>query len=153
MRRVRGKNSKPELLVRSHLHTNGFRFRLHNRKLPGTPDIVLPRYRTVILVHGCFWHRHENCRYTTTPSTNTQFWVDKFKRNVERDKENIKALNDAGYEVFVLWECELKTMKALAELVDSLDGKRREFRLKESVVSESCRVVNGSSHACDTRVV
>ena len=138
MRRIRSKNSKPELLVRSHLHAKGFRFRLHNRKLPGTPDIVLPRYRTVILVHGCFWHRHLNCRYSTTPETNAQFWEAKFKRNVERDKQNIEELEHAGYEVIVLWECELKTKEVLTSLVDSLDEKRRAFRLKESLKADTC---------------
>lgn len=134
MQSIRSTNSKAEILVRSALHANGFRFRVHNKKLPGTPDIVLAKYQTVILVHGCFWHRHENCRHSSIPKTNTEFWIDKFERNAQRDRKNLKELTDAGYEVIVLWECELKTSTKLEETLDRLDGKRREFQLKSSVV-------------------
>ena len=133
MQSIRSTNSKAEVRVRSVLHANGFRFRIHNKKLPGTPDIVLSKYRTVILVHGCFWHRHKNCRHSSLPKTNTKFWAEKFERNVERDRKNLKELNDAGYEVIVLWECELKSPTKLEETVNRLDEKRREFQLRASV--------------------
>lgn len=108
MSRIGGRNTKPELLLRSKLHREGFRFRLHARELPGRPDIVLPRYRTAIFVHGCFWHRHSGCRNATMPSTRREFWADKFEGNVERDNRNQEALRQAGWTVEVVWECELK---------------------------------------------
>jgi DNA mismatch endonuclease (patch repair protein) len=106
MSRIGSRNTKPEL--RSMLHRQGFRFRLHARKLQGHPDIVLPKYRSVIFVHGCFWHRHPGCRNATTPSTRPEFWAEKFERNVERDAHNCAALEAAGWNVFVVWECDLK---------------------------------------------
>ncbi|MCY4143757.1 MAG: DNA mismatch endonuclease Vsr [Gammaproteobacteria bacterium] len=124
MGRIRSKNSKPELLVRRFLHANGFRFRLHNRNLPGTPDIVLPRYQTVILVHGCFWHRHDNCPYASIPSSNREYWINKFKNNKERDKRNLKDLRKAGFDVIVIWECELNSTNALSSLLNRLRRKR-----------------------------
>ena len=133
MQSIRSTNSKAEVLVRSVLHAHGFRFRIHNKKLPGTPDIVLAKYRTVILVHGCFWHRHKNCPHSSTPKSNTEFWKEKFERNVERDRRNLRELEDAGYEVIVLWECEIKATKKLEEAVSRLDEKRREYQLKSSV--------------------
>ena len=134
MQSIRSTNSKAEILVRSVLHANGFRFRIHSKRLPGTPDIVLAKYQTVILVHGCFWHRHRNCRYSSIPKTNTEFWTSKFERNIQRDRKNLKELTEAGYEVIVLWECELKTSAKLEETIGKLDVKRREFELKSSVV-------------------
>ncbi|NJB75358.1 very short patch repair endonuclease [Thalassospira tepidiphila] len=108
MSRIRSRDTKPELLLRSMLHRAGLRFRLHRRDLPGSPDIVLPKYSTVIFVHGCYWHRHKGCKKTTTPSTRTSFWEAKFARNVERDEHNILALKAAGWQPLVVWECELK---------------------------------------------
>lgn len=108
MSRIGSRNTKPELQLRSMLHREGFRFRLHARKLPGRPDIVLQKYRSVIFVHGCFWHRHAGCGNATTPSTRPEFWVEKFERNVERDAQNCAALEAAGWNVFVVWECELQ---------------------------------------------
>lgn len=108
MSRIRSRDTKPELLLRSMLHRAGLRFRLHRRDLPGSPDIVLPKYSTVIFVHGCDWHRHKGCKKTTTPSTRTNFWEAKFARNVERDEHNILALKAAGWQPLVVWECELK---------------------------------------------
>ncbi|MDX2261284.1 MAG: DNA mismatch endonuclease Vsr [Gemmatimonadales bacterium] len=102
---IRGKNTNPERIVRSHLHRAGFRFRLHPVDLPGRPDIVLPRWGVVILVHGCFWHRHHGCRYAATPKTNREFWVSKFRANVARDASNIAALRRLGWRVIVVWEC------------------------------------------------
>lgn len=108
MSRIKGRNTKPELAVRSFLHKQGFRFRLHPKNLPGCPDIVLPKYRTVIFVHGCFWHRHKGCLNASTPKTRTEFWEAKFKGNIERDKKNKEELSAAGWKVIITWECELK---------------------------------------------
>lgn len=105
---IRGKDTKPEILLRKQLHARGFRFRLHDRKLPGNPDLVLRKYNAVIFVHGCFWHRHEGCRYSTTPATRPEFWAEKFAGNVERDKRNIEALRKTGWRVAVVWECGLR---------------------------------------------
>lgn len=107
MSRIGGRDTSPEVTLRSALHRAGLRFRLHVKDLPGRPDIVLPRRRLVIFVHGCFWHRHPGCRFTTTPATNTEFWKTKFARNVERDADNIAAVRAAGWAVFVAWECEI----------------------------------------------
>jgi DNA mismatch endonuclease (patch repair protein) len=101
------RNTKPERIVRSYLHRQGFRFALHGRQLPGRPDIVLPRFNAVIMVHGCFWHRHHGCRFATTPSSNKAFWTAKFAENVARDRRNIRDLRGAGWRTFVLWECAL----------------------------------------------
>lgn len=108
MSRIRGKDTKPELIVRSALFKQGFRFRLHRRDLPGSPDIVLPKYKTVVLVHGCFWHRHENCRYAYMPKSRIDFWREKFEGTIERDKVNNAKLEDLGWLVVVVWECEVK---------------------------------------------
>ena len=109
MSRIRSKDTKPELVVRRHLHALGFRFRLHTAKLPGHPDIVLPKWHTVIFINGCFWHRHEGCRLATMPKSNVEFWETKFARNVARDARELEALAAAGWRVIVLWECEVKT--------------------------------------------
>lgn len=111
---IRGKNTNPEIKVRKALHAQGFRYRLHVADLPGRPDIVLPRYRAVVLVHGCFWHRHEGCRYATTPATRADFWSEKFRRNVERDEQAERALRDLGWRVATLWECDIKQFDAEA---------------------------------------
>ncbi len=108
MSRIRGRDTGPELRLRSLLHRAGFRFRLHAKDLPGKPDIVLPKYHTVIFVHGCFWHRHKGCRNATTPSTRAEFWQAKFDGNVDRDNRNRAALETAGWTVMTVWECELK---------------------------------------------
>lgn len=106
MSRIRSTDTKPELLVRSFLHRNGFRFRLHVKDLPGHPDIVLPKYKTVIEVRGCFWHRHRGCKYATMPSSNTEYWQAKFKQNIKRDKQHARELKALGWTVIVIWECE-----------------------------------------------
>lgn len=108
MSRIRGRDTAPEMLLRSLLHRAGFRFRLHARQLPGRPDVVLPRYRAAIFVHGCFWHRHPGCRNATTPTTRREFWQEKFDDNVSRDVRNRIALEAAGWTVHTVWECELK---------------------------------------------
>lgn len=108
MSRIRSKNTSPEIVVRSYLHNQGYRFRLHKKDLPGKPDIVLTKYKTIVEIRGCFWHRHEGCKETTTPKTNTEFWLKKFEGNVERDRKNDKLLSDMGWQVIVIWECEVK---------------------------------------------
>lgn len=109
MSRIRGKDTKPELVVRSMLHRMGLRFRLHRKDLPGKPDIVLPKYRTVIFVHGCFWHRHRSCRFAYTPKTRQEFWQQKFVGTVERDKKKAKQLRRLGWRVLTVWECETRS--------------------------------------------
>jgi DNA mismatch endonuclease (patch repair protein) len=106
MGKVRQKGTAPELIVRRRLHQNGFRFRLHRRTLPGTPDIVLPGRKIAVFVNGCFWHRHEHCSRSTTPKRNAEFWNDKFERNKDRDRDNYARLADLGWSVFIVWECE-----------------------------------------------
>lgn len=106
---IKGANTKPELALRRALHARGLRFRLHDKKLPGKPDIVLPRYRAVIFVHGCFWHRHEGCRYATMPSTRREFWEAKFAANVARDRRDLERLSALGWRSLVVWECDLRT--------------------------------------------
>jgi DNA mismatch endonuclease (patch repair protein) len=113
MSRIRGRNTKPELAVRSLLHRLGYRFRIHVRDLPGWPDIVLPRYRLVVLVHGCFWHRHANCRFCYVPKTRVNFWRKKFEGNIRRDREVQLALKKIGWRVMVVWECELRDVQRL----------------------------------------
>ncbi|KIN13895.1 hypothetical protein RO22_17850 [Halomonas sp. KHS3] len=108
MSRIQGKNTKPEMAVRSYLHGQGFRFRLHRTDLPGKPDLVLPRYRLVIFVHGCFWHRHRGCFYATSPATRKEFWRNKLEGNVSRDYRQQKELIELGWRVLVIWECGIR---------------------------------------------
>ena len=108
MSRIKSKDTTPERIVRSFLHRNGFRFRLHVKDLSGKPDIVLPKYKTVIEVRGCYWHRHEGCKDATMPSTNTEFWQKKFAENVARDKRTEQELKKLGWNVIVVWECEIE---------------------------------------------
>lgn len=124
MSQIKGRNTRPELRLRSLLHRAGFRFRLHAKQLPGRPDVVLPKYRTAIFVHGCFWHRHPGCRSTTTPSTRREFWQEKFDGNVRRDARNRAALEATGWTVVTVWECELKTDAegVVRRLADKLRG-------------------------------
>jgi DNA mismatch endonuclease, patch repair protein len=109
---IRAKNTKPELLLRRALHRSGYRFRLHDKRLPGRPDLVFPKFRAVLLVHGCYWHRHEGCWLATTPATNSEFWRAKFEGNVERDARTCASLFSAGWRVGVVWECATRTMPA-----------------------------------------
>lgn len=108
MSAIRGRDTGPERILRSALHRLGLRFRLHHRGLPGRPDLVLPRHRAAVFVHGCFWHRHAGCRFTTHPGTRPEFWTAKFTANVERDCRNETALIEAGWRVAVVWECALR---------------------------------------------
>ncbi len=109
MSKIRSQNTKPEKLVRSLLFKSGFRFRIHKKDLPGKPDIVLPKYKTVIFVHGCFWHFHKDCKEGRIPNTNSKFWMEKLSKNIERDANHIINLKLLGWRVIVIWECELKT--------------------------------------------
>lgn len=115
MSRIRGKDTTPEMAVRSLLHGLGYRFRLHYKNLPGHPDIVLPKYRTVILVHGCYWHRHKGCRFAYTPKTRTDFWRRKFEENIKRDSQTKRRLRNLGWRIITIWECEIRGMETLAE--------------------------------------
>ncbi|WP_081078021.1 very short patch repair endonuclease [Burkholderia pseudomultivorans] len=110
---IRGRDTQPELVLRRALHRLGLRFRLHGAGLPGKPDLVFPRYKVVVFVHGCFWHQHAGCKIATIPKSNTQFWVEKFKKNIGRDKKVIAQLNELGWKVIVVWECELSTMQKI----------------------------------------
>ena len=109
MSRIRGKDTRPEMVVRRLAHAMGYRFRLHRRDLPGSPDLVFPRRKAVVFVHGCFWHRHPSCRMASTPKTRAEFWADKFARNVVRDAAATTALEAAGWRVLTVWECETRT--------------------------------------------
>jgi DNA mismatch endonuclease (patch repair protein) len=127
MSRISGRNTKPEILVRKLIHRLGFRFRLHIRTLPGTPDIVLPKHKKIIFVHGCFWHGHENCRRSKRPSTNIGFWDPKIAGNIERDKAIIEKLTELGWKTLTIWQCEIKDQAKLSELLFGYllnEGKR-----------------------------
>ncbi|MNF24500.1 Very short patch repair protein [compost metagenome] len=113
MRAVKRANTAPEIIVRQVLHALGLRFRLHRRDLPGSPDIVLPKFQTVVFVHGCFWHCHPDCRYATTPKSRQEYWLPKFEANVARDARKEAQLRELGWRVLVIWECETKSLEAL----------------------------------------
>lgn len=117
MSRVKGRDTRPEKLVRSTLHSKGYRFRLHCRDLPGTPDIVLPRYKKIVLVHGCFWHQHPGCRRSMRPATNKDFWDSKLDATIKRDSKNIASLRDLGWEILVLWECDIESPNKLDNML------------------------------------
>lgn len=117
MSRVKGKDTMPEKITRSIIHKLGFRFRLHKRDLPGKPDIVLPRHNAIIFVHGCFWHQHPNCTRAKRPSTRREFWDAKLDRNIQRDIQNVKKLEELGWKVMVIWECETGDQSQLASTI------------------------------------
>ena len=122
---IRGRDTKPELAIRRHLHAAGYRFRVHDRRLPGCPDLVLPKHRAVIFVHGCFWHHHEQCRFATIPATRAEFWKSKFESNQLRDNRNSETLLRAGWRVAVVWECAVKVHReesVTAQLIRWLDS-------------------------------
>lgn len=120
MSRIRGKDTKPEMMVRRIAHAMGLRFRLHRRDLPGCPDLVFPKYKTVIFVHGCFWHRHDGCRKATMPKSNMQFWESKFVRNISRDRFSMAQLRDLGWTAEIIWECEVKDSKGVEDRLRAL---------------------------------
>lgn len=117
---VRSRDTAPELIVRRMLHGMGLRFRLHRRELPGSPDVVLARHRTVVFVHGCYWHRHSDCPFTQEPGRNSEFWRAKFARNIERDRENQGELRRLGWRVVVVWECETRNPAKLGRRLRTL---------------------------------
>ncbi|HOW53713.1 MAG TPA: very short patch repair endonuclease [Syntrophorhabdaceae bacterium] len=125
MSKIKSKNTKPELLVRKYLFSQGFRYKLHDKKLPGTPDLVFPRYKTVIFVHGCFWHGHDGCKYFVVPKTRTKWWMDKINRNKNNDEQSSENLTRMGWKVVTIFECELMSQRqkeTLHNLVRQLKG-------------------------------
>lgn len=134
MAAIKGKDTKPEMIVRKYLFSRGLRFRVQVRKLPGTPDIVLPKYKTAIFVNGCFWHGHEGCKYFRLPKSNVEFWKEKIERNIERDKESMHALPDLGWKIIRVWECELRnkanredTLNKIYKSITSPNGSSYSF--------------------------
>lgn len=125
MSRIKGKNTKPEMYVRKLLFSNGFRYRLHSLNLPGKPDIVLPRYKTVIFVNGCFWHGHEGCKYFVVPKTKTEWWLNKISRTRQLDLENIGKLKGEGWNVITIFECELKRINIDSTLNDLIKNIKK----------------------------
>lgn len=123
MSRIRGKHTRPEIIVRSLLHRAGFRFRLHVSRLAGRPDLVLRKYGAAIFVNGCFWHRHAGCKVASTPKSNVEFWKAKFSANVKRDKRNQAKLRRQGWRVFVLWECQVTASSRSRKLIDRLTAR------------------------------
>jgi DNA mismatch endonuclease (patch repair protein) len=117
MGRIGSKNTKPEMRVRRAAHAMGLRYRLHGKQLPGKPDVVLAGRGVVVFVHGCFWHRHEGCKLASTPGSNADFWLEKFARNVERDRRNIELLTEAGWNPVVIWECETRKPEQLESII------------------------------------
>jgi DNA mismatch endonuclease (patch repair protein) len=128
---IRGANTAPELALRREMHARGFRFRLHVAGLPGRPDLVFPKYRAAVLVHGCFWHRHAECRFTTTPASNAAFWSAKFEGNVARDLRNLEKLRSVGWRTAIVWECEVRdgAGHAAAQLAKWLRSKQRHIEI------------------------
>ena len=143
MSRIRGKDTKPEILVRKGLHARGFRFRLQERKLPGRPDLTLPKYGVAVMVNGCFWHGHEGCRYATKPQSNREFWDAKVARNRHRDEVTTAHLEALGWTVITIWECELKGKEAIEARLDALTdeihiaGETRTEFLKQRKISRA----------------
>ena len=120
MSRIRSSNTKPEMLVRKFLHAQGFRYSLHKKTLPGKPDIVLPKYKTIIFIHGCFWHGHANCKYFVVPKTRTKWWLNKIAANKANDEKAVKAVKKDGWKVITVWECKLKPGKVEKTLISLL---------------------------------
>ena len=144
MSRIRGKDTKPEILVRRGLHARGFRFRLQDRKLPGRPDIVLPKYGVSIMVNGCFWHGHKGCRYATKPKSNVEFWQTKIQRNQHRDEVTSAHLEALGWHVITIWECELRSPETLSATLDAL---AEEIRTAGRVMDERKKQKKASAAA------
>ena len=120
MSQIKGSNTKPEILVRKFLFSKGFRYRINDKKLPGKPDIVLPKYKTVIFVNGCFWHGHENCKYFKLPKTRTEWWKEKIKKNIENDLNKQTQLRNLEYKVLIIWECEIKSKEFYNTIIDDI---------------------------------
>lgn len=150
MAAIKWKDTKPEMIVRKYLFSRGLRFRVQVRKLPGNPDIVLPKYKTVIFVNGCFWHGHEGCKYFRLPKSNVEFWKEKIERNIERDRESMQALFDLGWKVIRVWECELRnkanreeTLNKIYDSITSSDGC--DYRLEETDIPMAAEPETGYS--------
>ena len=120
MSKISSKNTKPEILVRKYLFAHGFRFRVNDKRLPGKPDILLPKYKSVIFVNGCFWHGHPGCKYAYTPKSNTEFWINKISGNQKRDAATKRKLEESGWKVIIVWECEIRNGKDFIELIKRL---------------------------------
>lgn len=120
MSHVRNRDTRPEKIIRSILHKSGFRFRIQRKDLPWKPDIVLPKYKTIIFVHGCFWHQHEGCKKALPPKSNVSFWLEKFRKNKERDRKVIRTLQESGWKVIVVWQCEIPKIKNNPEIIKKL---------------------------------
>ncbi|HLP04948.1 MAG TPA: very short patch repair endonuclease [Paludibacter sp.] len=153
MSKIRSKNTKPEMLLRKALHARGFRFRVHYKKLPGRPDIVLPKYRTAIFVQGCFWHGHEGCRSSHIPKTNSGFWSEKINTNKNRDATNLSRLNSLGWNVLEVWECEIrkkdKFEAVIGQITASLENQLKKackVRIYDSVDNEISLVAEETIH-------
>ncbi len=147
MAAIRGKDTKPEILVRKFLFSKGLRYRLNNRKLPGSPDIVLKKYKTVIFVDGCFWHGHEGCKYFRLPKSNTPFWEAKITRNIERDKETTQALTALGWKVIRIWECELRNKSNREAALNKLFNDIKCSAVKRYSIEESDILVAAESES------
>lgn len=136
MSQVNSKHTKPERLVRSLLHHLGYRFTINgpkNKRLPGRPDIVLPKHKAIVFVHGCFWHRHQNCKLATLPKSNVAYWKNKFERNVQRDRDTTRALKQDGWQVIIIWECQLKKLDAVAAQLISKLPRSPQLELPDSI--------------------
>ena len=129
MSKISGKETKPEILVRKFLFAHGFRYRKNDKRLPGKPDIVLPKYKTLIFVHGCFWHHHKNCRKSALPQTNCEFWNNKIQGNVRRDKLNQKKLRKADWKIIIIWQCQIKNRELFEKVMQQTIIKIRERKL------------------------
>ena len=146
---VRGRDTAPELAVRRIAHRMGFRFRVHRKGLPGRPDLVFPRHRLVVFVHGCFWHRHEGCRYASTPKSRIDFWTDKFAANVDRDARQQAALRALGWQVLVIWECESKRSAFVERRLSAFVRRESSIPRRDSAVS----VATTETSSPNTRIV
>lgn len=140
MAAIKGKNTKPEMIVRQYLHSFGFRYGLHNKKLPGSPDLVLRKYKTVIFIHGCFWHGHKGCKYYRLPKSNESFWSEKISRNQSRDNKSREQLEKKGWNVLTVWECELKnkekrerTLRKLVESIHRISSPIKEYEIEPRI--------------------
>lgn len=129
MAAIKGKDTKPEMIVRRYLHSLGYRYGLHNRNLPGSPDLVLRKYKTVIFIHGCFWHGHDGCKYNRLPKSNVEFWQEKITRNRQRDQEAVRFLKEKGWNVITIWECDLKSRDKRETTLRKLNLQLRKLRL------------------------
>ena len=130
MSRIRSRNTKPEITVRQKLFSRGIRYRIHVKDLPGKPDIVIKKYKVVIEIKGCFWHKHEGCKYSSIPKSNTKYWINKIKKNVERDVINLKKLEEKKFKVFLLWECEIKNTDILNEKLNLISEYIKTQKIK-----------------------